>query len=215
MPRLGNQLARALFINTSLADPKLQERLFGGSGTAGGIVLGCRREAVAQVGLLDERFFFYGEDIDWSERFHQAGWRVCFHPSARAVHFGNASSDTAPDRFNLELQRASLQLWQKYNGRLGTAAYLLICILHHVLRAGHCELRAWFDVLRKRQWRDKLEQHLASLQMAGQSDPGRGEAMQRIPQPPTSHRPRSGVGCRSLPLTAGARSVSVLSATSC
>ncbi len=190
MPRLGNQLARALFINTSLADRNYKSDSSAEVELLAGSFWVARREAVAQVGLLDERFFFYAEDIDWCKRFHQAGWSVCFHPHARAVHFGNASSDTAPDRFNLELQRASLQLWQKYNGRLGTAAYLLICILRHVLRAGHCELRAWFDVPRKRQWRDKLEQHLASLQWLGRAILGRGEAMQRIPQPPTSPSPK-------------------------
>ena len=190
MPRLGNHLARALFINTSLADRNCKRDASAEVELLAGSFWVARREAVAQVGLLDEQFFFYGEDIDWCKRFHQAGWRLCFHPRARAVHFGNASSDTAPDWFNLQLRRASLQLWQKYNGRLATAAYLLICILHHFLRVGYCELRAWFDGARQRQWRDKLKQHLASLQWLGRAILDRDEAVQRIPQAPPCPRPK-------------------------
>jgi len=116
--------------------------------------------------------------------------------------------------FNLELQRASLQLWQKYNGRLGTAAYLLICILHHVLRAGHCELRAWFDVLRKRQWRDKLEQHLPHFN-GWASDPWSRRS--HATHPATTDFPIAQERRRMPQLAADSRrrSVSVLSATSC
>lgn len=59
----------------------------------------ARREAVDQVGLLDERFFMYGEDIDWCKRFHQCGWRVVYFAGAEALHYGGASSSAAPVRF--------------------------------------------------------------------------------------------------------------------
>jgi GT2 family glycosyltransferase len=51
-----------------------------------------RREAIEQVGLLDERYFMYGEDLDWSFRMKAAGWKVMYVPSAIAHHQKRASS---------------------------------------------------------------------------------------------------------------------------
>lgn len=45
-----------------------------------------RREVINQVGLLDEAFFMYGEDIDWCYRIRSAGWKIRFYPRISAVH---------------------------------------------------------------------------------------------------------------------------------
>ena len=95
----------------------------------------ARREALNQVGPLDERFFMYGEDLDWCKRFHLAGWRLVFYPEARALHYGGASSSNAPSRFLVEKQRGSLQYWKKYHGRTSSFIYLLIGCLHYGIRA--------------------------------------------------------------------------------
>jgi len=46
----------------------------------------ARREAIDQVGLLDEAYFFYAEDIDWAYRFKQKGWEIWFNPEAVVLH---------------------------------------------------------------------------------------------------------------------------------
>jgi len=51
-----------------------------------GACLMVRREAVESVGLLDERFFLYFEDVDWCYRMKQNGWGVYYHPQAVVVH---------------------------------------------------------------------------------------------------------------------------------
>jgi len=58
---------------------------------AGGFLM-LRSEALKQVGLLDERFFIYLEDIDICRRLRKAGWRVVFNPNARILHSWGASS---------------------------------------------------------------------------------------------------------------------------
>jgi len=102
------------------------------------VLSGCfwmvRREALNQVGLLDENFFFYGEDIDWCRRFNDAGWEVMFYPGAETIHFGGASSSNAPIRFYLEMQKADLQYWRKHHGRIGKITYAMIILLRHLLR---------------------------------------------------------------------------------
>jgi GT2 family glycosyltransferase len=102
------------------------------------ILSGCfwfiRREALGSVGLLDEGFFMYGEDMDWCKRFWKAGWRVVFVPQGEAIHYGGKSSSNAPVRFYIEKQRADLQYWRKHHGRIGMCAYFLILCIHHSLR---------------------------------------------------------------------------------
>lgn len=97
-----------------------------------------RRSAIESVGLLDERFFMYGEDLDWCRRFREAGWRLVFNGGAQALHYGGGSSRVAPVRFYLELHRANLQYWRKHNGPLATVLYGAILLVHHLIRmVGH------------------------------------------------------------------------------
>ncbi|MDP4276818.1 MAG: glycosyltransferase family 2 protein [Bacteroidota bacterium] len=51
-----------------------------------GAAMLVRTAAVKTVGLLDERFFMYAEDIDWCKRFREAGFSIIFHPGAELVH---------------------------------------------------------------------------------------------------------------------------------
>ncbi len=45
-----------------------------------------RRSALKDVGLMDERFFLYFEDVDWCYRMKKGGWRVCYLPQAEMIH---------------------------------------------------------------------------------------------------------------------------------
>jgi GT2 family glycosyltransferase len=102
------------------------------------VLSGCfwvaRREAVAQVGGLDERFFFYAEDLDWCKRFGDAGWKVVFVPTATATHFGGGSSGAAPLRYSIELLRANLAYWRKHHGTMGLAIFFFLSVIHHTTR---------------------------------------------------------------------------------
>jgi GT2 family glycosyltransferase len=52
----------------------------------------CRATAVEDVGLLDEGYWLYMEDLDWCHRFWDAGWKVFYEPAALALHVKGASS---------------------------------------------------------------------------------------------------------------------------
>ena len=144
LPNLWHAFLRALFLDS----------LFKGSEVFGGFLMRdfqfdetrdmdvlngwfwmARREALNQVGPLDDRFFMYAEDVDWCNRFHLAGWRVVFYPEAKALHYGGVSAKNAPSRFVLEMQRANLQFWKKYHGRTSVFFYVLIGCLGYAIRA--------------------------------------------------------------------------------
>ena len=55
-----------------------------------------RKEAMDQVGLLDEDYFMYGEDIDWCYRIREAGWKIYYTPTAKIIHFRGESGRAVP-----------------------------------------------------------------------------------------------------------------------
>jgi GT2 family glycosyltransferase len=72
-----------------------------------------RREAVEQVGPLDEAFFLFSEETDWAYRFREAGWKVLFFPGAECVHVGGASHG---GRMFRENDRGHLRFLSKHRG---------------------------------------------------------------------------------------------------
>ena len=50
-----------------------------------------RREAVDRVGMLDEDYFMYGEDLDWSYRIKEAGWKIMYLPTVEIIHLKRQS----------------------------------------------------------------------------------------------------------------------------
>jgi GT2 family glycosyltransferase len=58
----------------------------------------CRAAAVREVGLLDEGYWLYMEDLDWCHRFWDAGWKVFYEPAGVALHVkgGSSASRRAP-----------------------------------------------------------------------------------------------------------------------
>lgn len=73
-----------------------------------------RRTVVDQVGLLDEDFFMYGEDIDWCYRIKQAGWEIYYHPAAKIIHHKGASSKKRPWRMLYEFHRSMVLFYCKH-----------------------------------------------------------------------------------------------------
>lgn len=56
-----------------------------------GAFMMLRREALLQVGLLDEEFFMYMEDLDWCYRFRQCGWKIFYDPTTSVIHLKGQS----------------------------------------------------------------------------------------------------------------------------
>lgn len=73
-----------------------------------------RRNAIDEVGLLDEGYFMYGEDIDWCFRIKQAGWQIFYYPSAHIIHHKGGSSPRKQARLVREFYRAMLLFYKKH-----------------------------------------------------------------------------------------------------
>ena len=82
----------------------------------------ARREAVAQVGLLDEGYFMYSEELDWCRRFRDAGWRVVYLPTAQVIHYGGKSSEQVIAARHIHFQTSKVRYFRKYHGRMAAEA---------------------------------------------------------------------------------------------
>jgi N-acetylglucosaminyl-diphospho-decaprenol L-rhamnosyltransferase len=78
-----------------------------------GPALLVRKEAADAVGLFDEDFFMFSEEVDWMTRFRRAGWTVVFFPDAEVVHVGGASHG---GRMYVENLRGHLRWFAKHRG---------------------------------------------------------------------------------------------------
>ncbi|HEX3857612.1 MAG TPA: glycosyltransferase family 2 protein [Verrucomicrobiae bacterium] len=112
------------------------------------VLVGCfwavRRAAVNELGLLDEGFFMFAEDLDWCKRFWEAGWRVVFCPEAQAIHYRGGSS-TKKDAAWLALtqQRSVLRYWKKHHNAAAGFGIRFLMFVHKISRWG----TAWINYL--------------------------------------------------------------------
>jgi GT2 family glycosyltransferase len=85
-----------------------------------------RRQVFEQTGGFDERFFMYGEDLDWCLRITDLGWRIRFYPDAWVSHHDHASSDLlwGDERITVSL-RAQREIYARRNGALA-ACFLML-----------------------------------------------------------------------------------------
>ena len=80
-----------------------------------GACMMVRRAVIERVGLLDEHFFMYSEEIDWCRRIIAGGWTVLIAPTAQIIHFGGQSTSQASGEMFLQLHRSRAYYFQLYH----------------------------------------------------------------------------------------------------
>lgn len=98
-----------------------------------GAFLMIRRKVVDNIGMLDERFFMYGEELDWCLRTKKAGWKVMYYPDAEIIHYKGECSKTNSRKATFEFYR-SMYLFHKkhfadnYNPIINIIIYAVILL---------------------------------------------------------------------------------------
>lgn len=78
-----------------------------------GAYMQVRREAILQAGLLDERFFMYGEDLDWAKRIKDAGWEIWYNGEVEITHVKEAASSQS-SKSRIDFYEAMWLFYQKH-----------------------------------------------------------------------------------------------------
>lgn len=107
-----------------------------------GACLMTRREVVEQVGLLDEDYFMYSEELDWCRRIKDSGWGVVYLPAAQIIHHEGKSSEQAVTARHINFQRAKLRYFRKYHGRAAAMLLRIFLLLNYIWQIGLEGLKA-------------------------------------------------------------------------
>lgn len=88
-----------------------------------------RRAILERVGLLDDSYFMYSEEVDLCYRIHQAGWRLFWVPQSPVVHHGGQSTRQVAAKMFIELYRGKVHYFRKNRGARAATVYKGILFL--------------------------------------------------------------------------------------
>ncbi|HZO87533.1 MAG TPA: glycosyltransferase family 2 protein [Chthonomonadaceae bacterium] len=128
-----------------------------------GSCLLVRREALEQVGLLDERFFIFYEEVDWCYRMRQAGWRNLLCPEAHIIHIGKQTvqrGGTGGIAMAAQMTLSEYLYFDKHYPRVAGPAWRLLMLLYLPLRL----LKTYLPLARRtpeeQRWQRRVLRHL-------------------------------------------------------
>ena len=111
-----------------------------------GAALLTRRNVIDQVGVFDEGYFMYSEELDWCRRVKMAGWRVVYLPSAQIVHYEGKSSEQVVAARHIHFHTSRVRYARKYHGAAAAAAvraFLLVTFAFQWVEEGVKWLVGW------------------------------------------------------------------------
>ncbi len=121
-----------------------------------GACMMVRRDALDQVGFLDEDYFLFLEETDWCYRMKRGGWKICHVPQADVYHFQGKSAEAERKRAKVEYYRSRYHFFKKNRGNLQW--FLLLSGL--VIRLGFeflgITLISIITFFRIKRWRKKI-----------------------------------------------------------
>jgi GT2 family glycosyltransferase len=121
-----------------------------------GACMMVRREAMEDVGVLDESYFLFMEETDWCYRMKKGGWKIYHLPRAEVFHFQGKSAESQRAKAKIEYYRSRYIFFKKNRGRAQWAVLLVGGVLklgvELIAAAGICIL----TLFRLKKWRKRL-----------------------------------------------------------
>jgi len=94
-----------------------------------GSCLMVRQEVVNEVGLMDENFFFYSEDMDWCRRIRLARWKIFVLPQAKIIHYGGGSIKKWDGQIIGQAYQSGYYYVKKHFGKFAEAIYRNVVLI--------------------------------------------------------------------------------------
>jgi len=99
-----------------------------------GAFLLVNRQALEEIGLMDEQFFFYSEEVDWCYRARRKDWAVYFFPQTEVIHHWGGSADMVSPALFVERHKNRYMFYRKYHALLPSLAMRGIAAVGVLLR---------------------------------------------------------------------------------
>jgi GT2 family glycosyltransferase len=108
-----------------------------------GACLMVRRELLDEIGLLDEGFFMYSEEVDWCYRASKAGWKVYYVAQAEAVHLWGGSSCRVRTETLVRMYHSRVLFFRKHYGRLPAMILTVMILIAAAVRVAALQVRKY------------------------------------------------------------------------
>jgi N-acetylglucosaminyl-diphospho-decaprenol L-rhamnosyltransferase len=115
-----------------------------------------RREAIEEIGLIDEEYFIYSDEVDWLYRLWQAGWKIYYLPHVTTIHYGGGSFQPGGKRYTL-VYRGRMLFAHKHYSRLYSIVQRAMFAAAALARLG-----IWSAAQVSPKWRPIARKQLAS-----------------------------------------------------
>ena len=112
-----------------------------------GAFMFIRSEILGQIGLLDETFFMYGEDIDLCYRIKEGGWKIVYYGKATITHLKGASSKKQKSKLIYEFHRAMYIYYKKHNAKDSS---FIVNIVVYIGIAFLCTFKLFANLFKKK-----------------------------------------------------------------
>ena len=112
-----------------------------------GAFIFTRKKVLDEVGLLDETFFMYGEDIDLCYRIKNSGWKIIYYGESKITHLKGASSKKQKSKLIYEFYRAMYIYYKKHHA---AESNILTNFVVYVGIALLCILKLFLNIFKKK-----------------------------------------------------------------
>ncbi|MGQ9648008.1 MAG: glycosyltransferase family 2 protein [Thermodesulfobacteriota bacterium] len=125
-----------------------------------GACMMVRREAIEQVGFLDENYFLFLEETDWCYRMKKAGWAVYHIPGAEIIHHQGKSAEREKGKARVEYYRSRYHYFKKNKGRLQSVVLYIGLIIKLSVELIFVTIACIFTLFMVKKWRTKFSTYL-------------------------------------------------------
>ena len=112
-----------------------------------GAFMFIRKEALDEVGFLDETFFMYGEDIDLCFRIKKAGWKIIYYGKSKITHLKGASSKKQKSKLIYEFYHAMYIYYKKHHAEESS---FIVNIVVYIGISVLCILKLFLNIFKKK-----------------------------------------------------------------
>jgi len=174
-PTIGSQLKHVFFQRFSQYSviaypPEIHDTVADVEWLRGSCML-VRREAMDQVGMLDERFFIFYEEVDWCYRMRKGGWRNLLCPEAHMIHVGKQTVSQPSTNLAMAAQMhlSELLYFDKHYPQFGGPFWRCFLVGYLVLRLAKTRVIGYGSTAAEREFYMRLLRHLLSLTLSSPS----------------------------------------------
>lgn len=138
-PTLLNEFWRLLNLDRLMAFSQYPHKFFEANQprsveVLNGACILIRADVVRRIGLFDEDFFMYSEEVDLCERIRRNQWSLSWEPKAEVTHLGGKSTSQVAETMFLELYRNKIKFFKKNRGKSQAFFYKIILAIAAILR---------------------------------------------------------------------------------